>query len=67
MKQSTPAMLVRNRLGTLILMKASPEEIAAQRTELAMLNLEPQIRAALDSGVTPGKIAYLAKKLAGAR
>lgn len=64
MPKSTGAMLARNRLGSLILTKAPEEEIAAQRIQLAAAILEQQIRVAMKAGVTPGKVAYLARKIA---
>lgn len=63
-KNSSTAMLARNKLGSLILSKAPEEEIAAQRVNLAAAILEKQIRVAMAAGVTPGKVAYIAKKIA---
>lgn len=68
MTQLTRAMRARNKLGALTHKKGvTAEELAAARLELAVLALESKIQIALDAGVTPGKIAYLAKKLAGAQ
>ncbi len=66
-RKNTHAMLMRNKLGSMILAKASEEDIAKQRTELAAATLEGHIQVALEAGVTPGKIAYMAKKLVGAK
>ncbi|HOY80561.1 MAG TPA: hypothetical protein PLB92_00340 [Rhodoglobus sp.] len=63
MVKNTTAMLARNKLGSLILSKASEEEIAAQRVQLAAAILEQQIRTAMNAGVTHGKVAYIAKKI----
>lgn len=66
-QKMTPAMIERNKLGALIQKKAPEDQINAQRVSLATLKLEAQIQTLLDLGVTHGKIAYLAKKLAGAK
>ena len=63
MTKNTSAMLARNRLGSLLLSKASEEEIAAQRVQLAAAILEQQIRVAMAAGVTHGKVAFIAKKI----
>ena len=63
-RETSQAMMERNKLGSLILKKASEEEISAQRQVLAATILEPQIRAALNHGLTPGRIRRMAEKLA---
>jgi hypothetical protein len=67
MAKSTQAMLMRNKLGSLILANAPEEAIQAQRVALASVILEKHVQEALDAGVKPGSIAYIAKKLAGAK
>lgn len=66
-RRTTPAMLLRNKLGTLILQKAPQEEIEAARQALALATLEPHIEAALKTGVTAGRIRRIAEKLAVAK
>lgn len=62
-ERMTPVLQARNRLGSMVLMKLPEAEITKQRVLLATLKLEVQLREALAVGVTPGRIAYLAKKL----
>jgi len=66
-RQSTQAMLLRNRVGTLIMKKAPEEEIAAARQALVLHTLETHIQAALKAGITAGRIRRIAEKLAGAK
>lgn len=66
-RQTTPAMLLRNKLGTLVLRNAPQKEIDAARQALALATLEPHIQAALETGVTAGRIRRIAEKLAGAK